>query len=269
MRRLLTYLLLAAGVLWGADTYAQGYFWQSGQKKQNWRYLAFDIGPGLRMYSGDIQQKGGLFNPMKIAYGLGARYQWRPKWGFALHAAGRRYAGKAEHGGFPDALDQMTGRMWEFGVSAQYSLLRWEDFLVRSFTDRDPVRKANVFIGVGGGFSLFNADYTSRKYVTQTFQDTAGRDSLAFIPRDASGSGTGFAFSLPITVGGRYRFNPSWYMGFEYTYSLYFSDNIDGLERGFNDGMSLFHVKVGYLLGQSKRKGQIGLTPKQKRKLKK
>ena len=65
------------------------------------------------MYSGDIQQKGALFNPLKLAYGLGVRYQYRPKLGFALHAAGRGYKGTANHGGLPDALDEMNGKMWE------------------------------------------------------------------------------------------------------------------------------------------------------------
>lgn len=257
-------LLISSG-----DSLAQGYFWQNGQKKQNWRYIAIDGGIGLRMYSGDIQQKGGLFNPMRFAYGLGARYQYRPHWGFNLHFAGRGYKGKADRGGFPDALDEMTGKLWEFGLGVQYSILRWEDFTKRSFTDRDPVRKANVFIGVGGGASLFNASYTSRRYTTEILQDTNGRDSTAFNPVDASGSGAGFAFSVPITFGVRYRFNPSVYMAFEATYSLYFSDNLDGLQRGRNDGMTLLHLKIGYLLGQSKKKGQIGMTPKQKRKLKK
>lgn len=246
------------------------YAWGNAQSKnQFWRYLSVDAGGGLRMYSGDIQQKGALFNPLKLAYGLGVRYQYRPKLGFALHAAGRGYKGKAEHGGFPDALDEMNGKMWEFNTTVQYSILRWEDFNKRKFTERDPVRKTNVFIGAGAGGALFNGSYSSRKYVTQTFTDTLGRDSIVFNPVDNSASGAGFAFYVPVMIGGRYRFNPSWYMGFEYTYSLYFSDNLDGLKRGFNDGMSLFHVKLGYMIGQSKKKGQIGLTPRQKRKLKK
>lgn len=269
MPRKITYLLLMFLLLTAAESLAQGYFWQSGQKKQHYRYLSADAGVGLRMYSGDIQQKGSLFNPLKFAYGLGVRYQYRPRLGFALHAGARGYKGKAEHSGFPDALDEMNGKLWEFSVMTQFSILRWEDFTQRMFTDRDPVRRMNVFVGVGAGGALFNGSYTSRKYRTEVLQDTAGFDSTAFIPSDYSGSGAGFAFHVPVVFGGRYRFNPSLFMSFEAHYDVYFSDNLDGLQRGRNDGMGLFIVKLGYALGQTKRKGSIGMTPNQKRKLKK
>ncbi|MEQ9187001.1 MAG: hypothetical protein RLP15_04650 [Cryomorphaceae bacterium] len=269
MPKKITYLLILFLLLSAMEASAQGYFWQSGQKKQHYKYLSVDAGLGLRMYSGDIQQKGALFNPLRFAYGIGARYQYRPRLGFALHAGARGYKGKADHGGFPDALDDMSGKLWEFSLMTQFSILRWEDFTQRMFTDRDPVRRMNVFLGVGAGGALFNASYTSRKYVTKVFQDTLGRDSMSFVPIDNSGSGAGFAFHVPVVLGGRYRFNPSWFMSFELHYDVYFSDNLDGLKRGRNDGMGLAIVKVGYAFGQPKKKGTIGMTPKQKRKLKK
>jgi opacity protein-like surface antigen len=249
--------------------HAQGYFWQSAQKKTHLNYFSVDGGLGMRMYSGDIQQKGGLFNPLRLAYGLGLRYQYRPRLGFALHAAGRGYAGKAEHGGFPDAMDQMTGKLWEGCFMVQYSWLKWEDFSQHMFTDRDPVTKANLFIGLGVGGAMFSSSYTSRVYTTFTVQDSAGRDSTIFTPIDRAGAGAGFALQVPIAAGFRYRFNPAVHLAFELHYQLYFSDNLDGLVRKRNDGMTLFMVKLGYQFKQTKKKGVMGLTPRQRRQLKK
>ena len=68
---------------------AQGYYWKNAGKKKYIQNLTVDAGLGLRMYSGDIQQRGSLFNPMKLAYGLGVRYQANERFGFALNGAGR------------------------------------------------------------------------------------------------------------------------------------------------------------------------------------
>ena len=220
------------------------------------------------MYVGDIQQRGALFNPMRLAYGLGLRYQSTPRFALALHAAGRGYKGKASHGGFPDALDEMSGKLWEASVMAQFSVLKWEDFNRRMFTERDPVTKGNVFLGVGAGGTLFNASFTSRVYRPRVFSDTAGNDSTVYLPTDLSGSGAGFAFHVPLVFGARYRFTPSVSLGLEMHYQLFFSDNIDGLVRNNNDGMGLIMLKLGYSFGQTKKKGVMGKTPRQTRKTK-
>ncbi|MEX2596558.1 MAG: hypothetical protein WEC59_06460, partial [Salibacteraceae bacterium] len=231
---------------------AQGYFWESAGKTKRIKYLTVDAGLGLRMFSGDIQQRGSLFNPLKLAYGIGARYQFRPHVGVGLSLAGRGYKGYAEHGGYPDAVDEMNGSLWEGALSFQYSVLKWTDFTKRSFTDRDPVSKGNIYVGVGGGASLFNASFTSRKYRTENYTDSLGRDSTVAFPVDASGSGGGFAFFVPVSFGLRYRFNPTWSMGLEMRYDVYFSDNLDGLQRKNNDGMSLFMLRVSYSFAQDK-----------------
>lgn len=245
---------------------AQGYFWESGTKTKRSKYITVDGGLGLRMYSGDIQSKGSLFNPMKIAYGVGARYQFSPHAAIALQLAGRRYAGRANYGGFPDAVAEMNGSLWEGDLMFQYSILRWEDFTKRMFTDRDPVRKGNVFIGVGAGGALFNGSYNQRVYRSQTVVDSLGNDSTFFTPVDASGSGSGFAIRIPIVFGMRYRFSPSLSLGFETQYHLYFNDNLDGLQRSNNDGMTLFMLKLGYSFGQDKTAAKMGKTPRQLRK---
>lgn len=203
---------------------------------------------------------------MKIAYGLGVRYQATPRWGFALHGAGRGYKGKAEHGGFPDAIDEMEGKLWEGSAMVQFSWLRWEDFTKRNFTDRDPVTKANAFIGVGIGASMFSGSFTSRRYNVSMTKDSLGRDSAVYTPIDNSGSGSGVGIHIPLTFGVRYRFNPHWSLSAESQYHLYISDNLDGLQRGANDGMGVILIKLGYTFGQDKKKANLGKTPKQLKK---
>ncbi len=228
-----------------------------------------DAGLGLRMYSGDIQQKGSLFNPMRLAYGVGVRYQPSPRLGFALNGAGRGYKGKSEQGGgFPDAVDEMKGKLWEGNLTVQYSILKWEDFTKRQFTDRDPVTKGNVFIGVGVGGAMFNGSYTSLRYASAIGKDSLGRDSAYTFPVSSSGSGSGIGIYIPFVFGARYRFDPMWSLGLEMNYHMYLGDNIDGLARGKSDGMSLFILKLGYTFGQNKKKANIGKTPNQKKKSK-
>ena len=245
---------------------AQGYFWQSGGKPKRYKYLTVDGGIGLRMFSGDIQQRGSLFNPMKLAYGVAVRYQMSPHFAPELQLAGRGYRGKAEFGGYPDAVAEMNGTLWEGDLVFQYSILRWEDFTKRMFTDRDPVRKGNVFIGAGAGAALFNSSFSQRTYNTQNFVDSLGNDTSFALPVDLSGGGSGFAFRVPVVFGARYRFTPSVSLGFQLQYHLYFSDNLDGVERKNNDGMTLFMVKLGYSFGQDKTAARMGRTPRQQRK---
>lgn len=264
MYKLIYILLLSLFVSSTAD--AQGYFWESGSKTKRSKYISVDGGVGMRMFSGDIQQRGSLFNPMKFAYGVGARYQWSPHAALALQLGGRRYAGKREFGGFPDAIAEMNGSLWEGDLMFQYSILRWEDFTKRMFTDRDPVRKGNVFVGVGAGGALFNSSYNQRTYSTQTVTDSLGNDTTLSTPVDVSGGGSGFVFRVPVTFGIRYRFTPSISLGFEAQYHVYFNDNLDGVQRKNNDGMTLFMVKLGYSFGQDKTAAKMGKTPRQLRK---
>lgn len=254
MRILLLIVALLALVL---ETDAQGYFWQSTAKKRHYKYLTVDGGPGLRMYYGDVQQPGALFNKVKVAYGLGVRYQWRTRVGFAAQFGGRGYAGKREHGGFPDAIDEMTGSLWEGQLHINYSWLKWEDFTQRHFTERDPVTKINAYVGTGFGGSQFTASYTSRTYQVATAQDSLGNDSIYTYPVDNSGSSAGVGIFVPVVFGMRYRFTPAWSLGAEWQYHFYISKNLDALATNKYDGMATVMVRLGYSFGQTKRKGNM------------
>lgn len=236
--------------------FSQSYYWQSAGKGPGFVHnISVDGGVGARMYFGDIQQKGAVFNKPKFAYGLGVRYQMRPRLGFGLQLEGRGYEGNAEHGGFPDAVDKMTGKLWGGHVSVQYSWLKWEDFTRKQFTDRDPVTKTNVFVGTGFGGAIFSSSYTSRTYKTQIFTDTLGQDSTGYIPVDASGSAGGFGMYVPVMIGGRYRFSPRLYAAIELTRQIYITKNVDALATKKFDGMGTATVRIGYTFGQNKRKG--------------
>ena len=73
---------------------SQGYYWQSGSKEKKLKNLSVNGGVGLRMYFGDIQKKGSVFNKPKLAYGIGVRYQMRPKFGLSLGLEGRGMKGR-------------------------------------------------------------------------------------------------------------------------------------------------------------------------------
>lgn len=236
-------------------SFAQGYPWQGSTKKKHISYLSVSAGPGFRMYYGDIQQPGALFNKVKLAYGLDVRYQWRPRWGFVGQFAGRGYEGKREHGGYADALDQMTGSLWAGQVQVQYNWLKWEDFTKRQFTERDPVTQSNAYVGVGFGMSQFTASFTSRTYQVATATDSLGNDSTYAFPVDNSGSAGGIGMFVPISFGYRYRFNPSWSLGGEIQYQIYINKNLDAVASKSFDGMATLMVRVGYTFGQTKRKG--------------
>ncbi|GAB4380492.1 MAG: hypothetical protein Kow0075_11800 [Salibacteraceae bacterium] len=246
--------IIGALLIWFAlDSRGQGYYWQPGVKERKIKNLSVDAGAGFRMYFGDIQQKGSVFNPMKFAYGAGLRYQFNPRLGVAGTFAGRGYKGQADHGGFPDAIDQMTGQLWEGNVTIQYSWLAWEDFTRRQFTERDPVTKINLYIGAGFGGSMFSASYTSRKYKTHVVTDSTGRDSTFFTPVDRQGSAAGFGMYVPVVGGFRYRIRPQWYVGFEFQRHIYISKNIDALVSKNRDGMATMMIRVGYTFGQRKK----------------
>src|SRR5688572_23176026 len=178
-------LLFAANVL-----LAQGYYWQSASKKKHINYLSVEGGGGLRMYFGDIQQQGQLFNKPKLGYQFGARYQWKPRLGLALQLGGRAYQGNIRYA-YPGATAHLDGKLWEGQFVIQFNWLKWEDFRVRMFTDRDPVTKINSYIGAGFGGSLFNASYTSN-YISSA-------DTL--VGEYEAGSAGGFGMYVPVEFG--------------------------------------------------------------------
>gem|GEM_PF-381510 len=252
--------------------FSQRYYWQSQPgKKKLYKYITVDGGVGLRMYFGDIQQPGAVFNKPKLAYGLGVKYQWRPRLSLAAQFEGRGYKGYREHGGYPDALDQMDGKLWGGHMSVNFHWLKWEDFSSRSFTDRDPVTKGSAYIGAGFGGSMFTASYTSRVYekMTVTYTDTVTmRDTSVtdFFPVDNSGSAGGFGMYVPIVFGVNYRFNPSLHIGYEMMYQLYINKNLDALATKKFDALFPMMVRVGYTFGQAKRKGEMKLKKKSGRR---
>lgn len=257
------FLLVASLLSLSASVWAQGYYWESASKKKRAPYYSFDLAGGLRQYHGDIQNKGSLFNPLKPAYGLGVRYQFNPRWGTALQLSGRGYAGKADRGAAADAVDQMQGKLWDGNLSAQFNWLRWEDFNQRSFTERDPVTKLNLFVGTGFGASLFNSSFTSRYYKSTVLKDSLGKDTGSIsIAIDNSGSAGGVGLYVPATLGFRYRFNPSWHLGFEFQHQFYLTKNVDALSSKKSDAMSTFMVRLGYTLAQKKRAGKVKARPK-------
>ena len=217
---------------------AQGYYWQGTKKKQYIKYLTVEAGPGVRMYFGDVQQSGSNLNKIRIGYQLGLRYQLRPRWGIALKLGGRGYRGEKTLG-LPGAYNRMTGKLWEGMVTGQFSWVPWEDFNIRQFTERDPVSKSNLYVGLGVGGSQFSASYVTN-YISG--------DSL--VSEFEGGSASGIAIFVPFSFGFRYRFDPTWSLGFEMTYFMYFSDKIDAFERQRRDSMGMFLVKLGYSFGQ-------------------
>ncbi|MEZ4722263.1 MAG: hypothetical protein R2813_10355 [Flavobacteriales bacterium] len=252
-----TYLLIILLSLVAGRGHAQGPAWggSPGGKKNSIKNLSVEGGFGFRMYFGDIQQKGSLFNPIKLTYGIGARYQFLPAFGTTLQLEGRGYKGKAEHGGYPDAIDEMTGKLWGGQLLVHYSWLRWEDFTKRQFTERDPVKKINAYIGSGFGAAMFSSSYTSRKYRTVTGKDSLGNDSTYAFPVDASGSAAGVAPYVPIVLGFRYRFKPHFSVGFDIQRHIYVVKNIDAYSSKKYDGMGTLTLRASYTFGQPKPKG--------------
>jgi hypothetical protein len=251
MKNFLTILILFVSL----GSMGQGYYWQSGSKQKKIQNLTLDAGLGLRMYFGDIQQKGSVMNPVKIGYGLGVRYQMRPNMGLALQLEGRGYKGKAEHAGYVDAVDEMNGKLWGGHLMFQYSWLRWEDFTRKQFTDRDPVTKTNMFLGVGFGGALFASSYNSRTYSTVTVVDSTGKKIITNFPVDASNAAAGFAMYVPVVLGGRYRIKPNVFVGLELQRHFYLTKNVDALASKKFDGMGTMTVRLGYTFGQNKRTG--------------
>lgn len=249
-------LSIALIILFGVNyAHGQGYYWQGGSKESKLKNLTLDAGVGGRMYFGDIQGKAAVYNPVKLAYGAGVRYQMNPRLGFAGQFEGRGYRGRAEHGAFPDAIDEMTGNLWGGHILIQYSWLKWEDFTQKQFTDRDPVTKINLFLGAGFGGAMFNSSYTSRTYKRTPVVDSTGKETNVFLPVDASGSAGGFAMYVPIQFGVRYRFTPNIHIAGELTRQVYITKNVDGIVSGQLDGMGIFMARIGYTFGQNKRKG--------------
>lgn len=242
-------------VLWAGSLLAQSP-WNTSSKPNRWKHLSVEAGVGGRMYFGEIQKKGSLFNPIKLTYGAGVRYQFTPRLGAALQVEGRGYKGKAVHGGHPDALDEMNGQLWGGHIMGQFSILRWEDFTRRQFTERDPVTKINTFVGAGFGMAQFSASYTSRTYQVITQRDSLGNDTATFsFPVDASGSAAGMAPYVPVVFGFRYRFKPVFSLGFEYQRHIYIAKNVDALATKKFDNMGTLTVRASYTFGQGKKIG--------------
>jgi hypothetical protein len=248
----------------GHRAQSQGYNWVTpGQKKTNIKNLSIEAGLGLRMYFGDIQQKGALFNPVKFSYGIGARYQLRTGLGAAIQLEGRKYKGKAEYGGYPDALAEMEGKLWGGHLIIQYSWLQWEDFTRRQFTDRDPVTKTNLYVGAGFGGALFSSSFTQRTYKLTRQTDSVGRDSTIAFAIDNSGSSAGIALYVPAVFGFRYRIKPNWAIGFELQRHFYITKTVDAFTSKKYDGMGTFTMRLNYTFGQPKRKGDAKkISPK-------
>jgi len=259
------FILLVSLISLAINAGAQGYFWQSAPEEKKSKNWSIDAGVGTRVYYGDIQTKGSLFNKVKLAYGIGGRYQFSPRLGLALSAAGRGYAGHANHGGFPDAVGDMTGKLWQGSLQVQYSWLKWEDFTRRSFTERDPVTKGNAYLAAGFGGSLFSASFTDRTYKTQIFKDSLNRDSIVKIAVDKGDPANGFGMYVPVVLGFRYRFTPVWSLTLETQYQFYITKNIDGLASKKFDKMLYSTVRLGYTFGQTRKKG-AAKAPKRKGK---
>lgn len=221
---------------------AQGYYWQEAKKEQKWRNLTFGLGAGNRMYFGDIQQTGSIFNKINMAYQMEARYQMNPRLGVALQSGGRKYSGYKQFA-YPGSYQELSGRLWEGHFVGQFSPLKWIDMNVHKFAGYDPIVRANLYIGAGVGGSIYNASYD--------LVYNSSSDSTVSVSESKSASG--FAMYVPIEVGFRYRFTPRWSMNFEYQYHLYFSDNLDAVNRSANDRMGLLLFKMAYSLGQPKR----------------
>lgn len=222
----------------------QGYYWL-GQKKKDWKKkLTLSVGPGVRMFFGDIQQPNSQFNKVKVAYQADLRYQFNSKWATSLQLGGRGYNGYREYPK-PTGYAELSGNLWEFQLLAQYSLIPWEDFTRRQFTSRDPIAKWNAYVGLGAGGVQFNSSFTANYNI-----------SNSKIVSDYTQGASGFEFFVPIQFGVRHRFDPTWSIGFEMTFQKFFTDELDAVVQGAQDNMGTFMVKLGYSFRQ---KGRIRL----------
>lgn len=227
-----------------SQSFGQGYYWQSGKKRVHYKYVTVGLGTGNRMYLGDVQESGALFNKISLANQVDLRYQWKKYLGFSFQAGGRKYRGYKELAG-TDSYQEMTGRLWEGQFVAQFNWIKWEDMLQRSFAGYSPLSKLNAYIGLGVGSSLYNASFRAQR---STIVDSA------LVVTESENSAAGFAFYIPIEIGFRYRFNPSWSLNLEYQYHSYFTDKLDAVESSLNDNMTVTLVKLCYSIGQPKKK---------------
>jgi opacity protein-like surface antigen len=224
--------------------YGQGYYWQSSKKRVHYKYLTVGLGSGSRMYFGDVQESGALWNKINLAHQMDLRYQWKKHVGFAIQAGGRKYRGYKTLSG-TDSFQEMNGRLWEGQFVAQFNWLKWEDMLKRSFYGFSPLAKVNAYVGLGFGGSLYNASFNSQR--------TSIVDSVLVVS-EFENSAAGVAFYIPIEIGFRYRFDPTWSINLEYQYHSYFTDKLDAVESSLNDNMSVTLVKLCYSIGQPKKK---------------
>lgn len=222
----------------------QSYYWQSGKKRAHYKYVTVGLGTGNRMYLGDVQESGAVLNKISLANQLDLRYQWKKYLGFSIQAGGRKYRGFKPLAGI-ESYQEMTGRLWEGHFVAQFNWIRWEDMLQRSFAGYSPLAKLNAYVGIGVGSSLYNASFRSQRVITV--------DSVEVI-NETENNAAGFAFYIPIEIGFRYRFNPSWSLNIEYQYHNYFTDKLDAIESSLNDKMTVTLLKLCYSIGQPKKK---------------
>lgn len=237
-------LLLFLGILLlSISLQAQSYYWQQGKKDPFYKYLSFSGGVGQRMFFGDVQKTGSLFNKTKLAFDFDARYQWRTRWGFNIHAAGWKYEGLKTFA-YPGSEMVMNGSVWQGAAMVQFNILQWVDFNKASYYGFDPVVKFNTYIATGAGGGIFNSSYSSN-YVPS--QDT-------LIDNYSEASAGGFGFYVPVEFGVRYRFKPAMHIGMRVQYQLFFTDRLDALERSLDDRMGLLMIRFGYSLGQKKKR---------------
>lgn len=223
--------------------FAQSYYWQGGKKEPFYKKLTVSAGVGQRMFFGDVQKTGSLFNKTNLAFDIDGRYQWKKRWGLNLQLAGYKFRGLKTFA-YPGSEMTMTGSIWQGAAMVQFNVLQWIDYNKGTFYGFDPVVKFNTYVAAGAGGGLFSSSFNSN-YVSS--QDT-------IITNYESGSAGGFGFYVPVEFGFRYRIKPAWYVGLRLQYQLFFTDKLDAVERSLDDRMGMMMLRVGYSFGQRKRR---------------
>ena len=222
---------------------AQSYYWQSAGKKSRLKYLTVGGGIGGRMYFGDVQPTGQIFNKVKMAYQVDLRYQQTRHIGYSIQMGGRKYKGYKAFA-YPGSYQEMNGGVWESQIMFQYNWLKWEDLSIHKFAGYDPVVNINSYIGIGAGGALFSSSFESNY--------TSSSDSLLTV--NIENNASGFGFYVPVEFGIRYRLNPSISLNIEFQYQIYFTDKLDAVERSLNDRMGLVILKLGYSFKPPKKR---------------
>ena len=181
------YLIILSISLCAFTSGAQSYYWQNAGKKSHLKYLTVGGGIGGRMFFGDVQTTGQLFNKVKMAYQVDLRYQQTRHIGYSIQMGGRKYRGLKEFA-YPGSFEEMNGGVWEGELMFQFNWLKWEDLSVHKFAGYDPVVNINSYIGIGAGGSLFSSSFESNY--------TSSSDSLLTV--NIENSASGFGFYVPV-----------------------------------------------------------------------